>query len=52
MPGLVASLLFCWWQWIGKHNLDIWNLVPGCLMWTIWMERSRCSFENIEKVLV
>ena len=20
MPGSIASLLFCWWQWVGKHN--------------------------------
>ena len=35
MSGLVADLLFCWYHWLRKHNFDIWNLVPGCLMWTI-----------------
>ena len=35
MPGLVADLLFCWYHWLGKHNSDVWNLVPGCLIWTI-----------------
>ena len=20
MPGSIASLLFCWWQWVEKHN--------------------------------
>ena len=34
----VADLLFCWYHWLGKHNSNIWNLVPGCLMWNIWTE--------------
>ena len=40
MPGSVADLLFCWYHWLGKHNSDIWNLVLGSLMWTIWIERN------------
>ena len=51
MPGLVAGLLSCFYQWHGKHNSDIWNLVPGCLMWIVWLERNRRSFENKEKTL-
>lgn len=23
-----------------KHSLDIWNLAPSCLMWTVWREQS------------
>ena len=46
MPGSVADLLFCWYHWLGKHNSDIWNLVPDCLMWTIWTKRNRRSFED------
>ena len=41
MLGSVAGLLSCWHQWLGKHNSDIWNLVPGCLMWIVWLERNR-----------
>ena len=41
MPGSVAGLLSCWHQWLRKHNSDIWNLVPGCLMWIVWLERNR-----------
>ena len=52
MPGSVADLLFCWYHWLGKHSSDIWNLVPGCLMWTIWTERNRHSFENKGKFVV
>ena len=35
MPGSVVDLLFCWYHWLGKHSSNIWDLVPGCLMWTI-----------------
>ena len=35
----------------GKINSDIWNLVPGCLMWIVWTERNRRSFEDTEKSL-
>ena len=52
MLGSVADLLFCWYHWLGKHNSDIWNLVPGCLMWTIWTEQNWRSFENTGKSVV
>ena len=36
--------------------MNFWNLVPGYLMWIVWMERNRIiapsSFEDIEKSLV
>ena len=51
MPRTTAGLLSCWHQWLGKHNLNIWNLIPGCLMWIDWLERNRRSFENMEKTL-
>ena len=51
MPGSVAGLLSCWYQWLGKHSSNIWNLIPGCLMWIVWLERNRRSFENKEKTL-
>ena len=25
MPGLVVDLLFCWYNWLGKHSFDILN---------------------------
>ena len=51
MLGSVAGLLSCWHQWLGKHNSNIWNLIPGCLMWIVWLGRNRRSFENMEKTL-
>ena len=26
----------------------VWNLIPSCLMWTIWQERNNRTFENKE----
>ena len=46
MLGSVMDLLFCWYHWLGKHSFDIWNLVPGCLMWIIWIERNWQSFKD------
>ena len=51
MPSSVTDLFFCWYHWLGKHNSDIWNLVPGCLMWNVWIERNRHSFKDTRKSL-
>ena len=52
MPSLVVDLLFCWYHWLGKHNSNIWNLVPDCLMWIFWIERNRRSFEDTGKSVI
>ena len=52
MPGSMESLVSCWSYWLGKFTLDIRNMVPGCLMWVVWMERNWRSFEAKEKLLV
>ena len=52
MSGSVVDLLFCWYHWLGKHSSNIWNLVLGCLMWTIWIERNRQSFKDEGKIVV
>ena len=51
MPRTTTGLLSCWHQWLGKHNSNIWNLIPRCLMWIVWLERNLRSFENMEKTL-
>ena len=49
MPGSIVDLLCCWHYWLGKYDSDIWNLIPGYLMWTIWTKCNRHSFQDIEK---
>jgi hypothetical protein len=48
LPGSVVELLFGWRNWFGNHFSDVWNLVPLCLMWTVWWERNRRTFEDME----
>jgi hypothetical protein len=45
----VVELLFGWHNSLGKISSDIWNLVPLCLMWTVWHERNRRTFEDVAK---
>ena len=52
MPRSVESLVYCWSFGLGNFSLDIWNMIPGCLMWIVWTERNRRSFEDTEKSLV
>ena len=47
-PNRVLDLLFGWWNWFGKKSSSVWNLIPSCLMWTIWWERNNRTFENKE----
>ena len=50
IPAKVIDLLFGWHNWFGRHSSDIWNLVPLCLMWSLWQERNRCIFEDLENL--
>ena len=45
-PDRIENLLFGWHNCFGKHNSEVWNLVPLCLMWTVWRERNRRTFED------
>ena len=38
LPERVVDLLFGWCNWLGEHSSGIRNLVPLCMMWTIWRE--------------
>ena len=33
---------------LGKHLSNIWNLVLLCLMWCIWRECNRRTFEDVD----
>uniref|UniRef100_A0A2N9I8L3 Rx N-terminal domain-containing protein n=1 Tax=Fagus sylvatica TaxID=28930 RepID=A0A2N9I8L3_FAGSY len=48
LPSNVPALLIGWWNWFGKRSSSVWNLIPSCLMWTIWRERNNRTFENLE----
>ena len=47
-PKTILGLLFGWWNWLGKHLSDIWNLVPLCLLWSLWKECNQRTFENLD----
>ena len=44
----IPDLLFGWWNWLGKHSSQIWNLVPLCIFWCIWKEWNRRTFEDLD----
>jgi hypothetical protein len=50
LPQTVAELLFSWWDGLGHHSSNVWNLVPLCLMWTVWKERNSCTFEDVSSM--
>jgi hypothetical protein len=47
-PATVSALLCGWYNCWGKHSSLIWNLVPHCIMWTIWWERNGRTFDDKE----
>ena len=51
VPERVVDFLFGWHNSLGKFSSDIWNLVPLCLMWTIWRERNRRTFKDVSKTM-
>ena len=51
MPGSVESLVSCWSNRLGKYASGVWNMVLGCLMWVVWLERNQRSFEVLERTL-
>ncbi len=50
LSATVASLLFSWQNGLGQHSSDIWNIVPVCLMWTIWKECNQRTFEDVSRL--
>jgi hypothetical protein len=49
MSGCVLDLFFGWYNGLGKVHSKIWNMVPLCLLWTLWRERNSRIFENSER---
>jgi DNA segregation ATPase FtsK/SpoIIIE-like protein len=49
LPRRVMDLLFGWRNCLGRHQSNIWNLAPLCLMWTVWRERNSRTFEDVKK---
>ena len=45
----VEDFLFGWWNWLGKHSSNNWNLVSLCLMWCIWKEHNWRTFEDLDR---
>ena len=49
MPRRVSELMECWRGQLGNREvLQLWRLVPLCLMWCLWRERNARSFEDRE----
>ena len=50
MPHIVLDLFETWQRKFARHrHIDVWKLVPHCLIWCIWRERKVRSFEGCER---
>ena len=53
MPHNVLELFKAWQGKFARHrHIDVWILVPHCLIWCIWRERNARSFESCERSLL
>jgi hypothetical protein len=53
MPRGVLALFECWQGNFGDHqNIVVWRAVPHCVMWCLWRERNRRTFEDCESSVV
>ena len=53
MPHTVLELFEAWQGKFAWHrHIDVWRLVPHCLIWCIWRERNARSFEGCEHSLL
>lgn len=48
MPGSVKELYLCWSLYKQRRRNVIWEVAPLDIFWTIWRERKRRAFENVE----
>ena len=53
MPHTILELFKAWQGKFVRHrHIDVWKLVPHCLIWCIWRERNARSFEGCERSLL
>ena len=53
MPHTILELFEAWQGKFVRHcHIDVWKLVPHCLIWCIWRERNARSFEGCERSLL
>ena len=53
MPQKVIELFESWQGRFGRHrNIELWRIVPHCLLWCIWRERNARSFEGCEHFML
>ena len=53
MPHTILKLFEAWQgKFVRHHNIDVWRLVPHCLIWCIWHERNAKRFEGCERSLL
>ena len=53
MPHKVIELFESWQCMFGRHrNIELWRIVPHCLLWYIWRERNARSFEGCERSML
>ena len=49
MQSIVRETLLGWHSYfVGRKRKKVWRAAPLCFFWTIWKERNRRSFENVE----
>ena len=53
MPHTAFELFKAWQGNFVRHrHIDVWRLMPHCLIWCIWRERNARSFEGCEHSLL
>jgi hypothetical protein len=46
MPRSVKELFASWWTGGRTRSIDVWKMVPHCIMWCIWREQNNRCFED------
>ena len=53
MPQKVFELFESWQGKFGRHrNIELWRIVPYCLLWCIWCKRNARRFEGCERSML